>query len=172
MSIVLEERIQYNVNQYAKTADIIERFFSHIDVHDKDECWPWLHAKDKDGYGKFQLTHKIQIRAHRFMYMITYGPPKYWVLHTRECHNPPCVNPKHLYDGTAKQNSEDRDITGRAGDHKGALNGMSKLDEDTVRFIRGLCNAGISQYIVAEQFGVTQQTISKIMTGVLWSNVK
>lgn len=38
-------------------------------------------------------------------------PPGMFVLH--KCHNPACINPDHLYIGTAKQNTHDMDVAGR-----------------------------------------------------------
>ena len=54
-----------------------------------------------------QLAHRqafTQSRGHR---------PKQSVLHL--CHRPFCIQPSHLYDGSAKQNSEDRRIELRKG---------------------------------------------------------
>lgn len=64
-------------------------------------CWLWLHAVDKDGYGK----HNGE-RAHRYSYRLYKNDPGLLhVLHI--CDNPYCVNPDHLFLGTHSDNMKD-----------------------------------------------------------------
>jgi hypothetical protein len=90
--------------------DPIKRFMSKVDK--TDDCWLWTCMKDRDGYGLFGLDGK-QWRAHRFMMHITEGlsVDKPVVMHT--CDNPPCVNPKHLINGTIQDNNLDKLLKGR-----------------------------------------------------------
>jgi hypothetical protein len=55
---------------------------------------------------------------------------------------------------------------------KGSKNGTSKLTENDIPKIRQLLSMGITQDRIAEQFGVSQLTISNIKTNKLWSHVK
>lgn len=80
-----------------------------------DECWEWDGCRNGKGYGQFCNT-----RAHRFSYMVYVGkiPDGLFVCH--HCDNPPCVNPAHLYAGTAKDNVRDCIARGRfAGNQRG-----------------------------------------------------
>lgn len=95
----------------------MDRFLSKIEFIPFHECWEWSTYKDKDGYGYFSTVEngkKMNRKAHRMSYMLFNGPivKGLWVLH--KCDNPSCVNPKHLFLGTAKDNAIDRDIKGRA----------------------------------------------------------
>lgn len=78
----------------------------------QSDCWIWLLAKDKNGYG---VAHKGRknFRAHRVSYeaFIGYVPPHLYVLH--RCDNPPCVNPDHLFLGTNQDNMDDMVLKGR-----------------------------------------------------------
>lgn len=151
--------------------DIIERFWSHVDIGDPDQCWPWKLSKDKDGYGRFQRYHWEQVRSHKYAFWLVYGEPKYWVLHN--CDNPPCSNPNHLYDGQPWQNSRDRDDRGRANPPMGSRNGMAKLDEEKVVLIREVYRtSGLPQHKVAQMFDISQQQVSRIVNGELWRNVE
>jgi len=70
-------------------------------------CWLWIDKIDKDGYGEMR-SH----RAHRFSFELYKGqiPEGLYILH--KCNIPSCVNPDHLYPGTAKDNSRDLMLTG------------------------------------------------------------
>lgn len=76
------------------------------------ECWPWIGARDKDGYGQFNYDGHT-VRAHRVAFFLTKGKwPKNLALH--ECDYPPCCNPFHIFDGTRKDNTQQSHARGRA----------------------------------------------------------
>lgn len=71
-------------------------------------CWVWAGPVDRGGYGRWgkKLAHRVAFaRANGFI------PEGASVLH--RCDNPPCVNPKHLYAGTASDNMNDALARGR-----------------------------------------------------------
>ncbi len=81
-------------------------------VFKSDDCWLWIGGRNRSGYGKFSMNSKL-IAASRASYILFKGPitsGKY-VCHT--CDNPPCVNPGHLWEGTASENQLDSVKKGR-----------------------------------------------------------
>jgi hypothetical protein len=82
-------------------------------VEDENGCWIWQGYTDK-GYGKLRNGNTM-ILAHRLAYSHRYGPitPSLMVCHS--CGTRGCINPKHLYLGTAKDNAADMVRHGRAG---------------------------------------------------------
>src|SRR3990167_1003780 len=79
-------------------------------VNKTENCWLWTGACDTFGYGHFGklCPPKVKmVKAHRFSYELHKGkiPEGMCVLHS--CDTPPCVNPKHLWLGTKKDNMID-----------------------------------------------------------------
>ena len=141
-------------------ADIKE----HFDKIPYAGCWIWR-GSDTKGYGVGYTKHKMRY-VHRVMYENKYGkiPEGLHVLH--KCDTPLCGRPDHLFLGTNADNVADCISKGR--NNKGEKNGGAKLKEQGVLDIRVLLKDGLSQYEIAEQYGVSQTHISDIKNGHKW----
>jgi len=105
-------------NRIKLAEDRFNRKFTRIFGGDSgnNPCWEWTAGKFTDGYGCFHFEGK-EIGAHRVAWMLHNGPipEDRMVCHT--CDNPGCVNPSHLFLGTATDNNHDRDRKGRGHKH-------------------------------------------------------
>jgi hypothetical protein len=92
-----------------------KQFWKNIEIRLPDDCWNWMSRRDRDGYGLIKLEGK-QIKAHQLAFYYEHGiwPSNVEIRHF--CNNRRCCNPKHLIDGTHKENMED---ASRAGTMKG-----------------------------------------------------
>lgn len=72
-----------------------------------NDCIEYPGYKDRDGYCQVRRDgHRYG--AHRWYYIVTYGPvPKEMVVR-HKCDNPPCCNPLHLELGTHADNMADK----------------------------------------------------------------
>jgi hypothetical protein len=99
--------------QESVDAIIAERkFMARVSVLPRG-CHEWTGAKKANGYGEFYSRSLGRVLAHRFSWLIHRGkiPAGLMVLH--KCHNRGCVNPDHLYIGTARDNALDAIKAGR-----------------------------------------------------------
>jgi hypothetical protein len=95
------------------TQNQLERFWAKVNIKSVDECWVWVAATRKGGYGIFRPTGKTFISSHRMSYIIANGEiPKNSVI-CHSCNNPSCVNPRHLYSGTQFDNMRQAAREGR-----------------------------------------------------------
>lgn len=81
-------------------------------VYKTKTCWFWIGSVGNHGYG---VLGKNKLLAHRISWRLHFGSIRksQWVLH--RCDTPQCVNPKHLFVGTQKQNMADASAKGTAG---------------------------------------------------------
>lgn len=140
-------------------------------------CINWLGALDKNGYGRLMIDSGERMRAHRFAYQQHFGtiPKGMFVCH--HCDNPSCVNHEHLFLGTPKQNSADRDKKGRTAKNNLAGCPMkmlpnSKLSKSDVLEIRKLIKPRITIGQIAKMFNVDYSTIYNIKHGITWYHLK
>lgn len=157
--------------QKGKTED---RFWRKVDICGSDECWEWTGSRNEDGYGHFLYDEKVGL-SHRYFWRLHFGgiPDGLNVLH--RCDNPPCVNPKHLFLGTQKDNALDRNSKGRRTyeDVSCEKNANAKLTNNDVWKIRRLLEVGnLSHPEIANMFGVNRRTISSIKMGAGWKRLK
>lgn len=113
--------------------ELINRFLSKIKK--TKSCWKWKACKTKKGYGKFATKPGRWELAHRVSYEIFKKKlnKNELVLHT--CDNTSCVNPKHLYAGTQKQNMADAKSRGRTYIKSHCINGHPKTEANTRLYI-------------------------------------
>lgn len=149
------------------------RFWSKVDgAAEPDGCWEWQAGLSSSGYGRFRLGSKgsPNVQAHRFSWELTHGPipDEAMVLHT--CDNRRCVNPAHLFLGTAQDNSHDMHSKGRG--LTGAQHALSKLSEDDVRVIRRRYAAGEANGPqLSREYGVAVSLVYRIVRGEAWRHV-
>ena len=128
-------------------------------------CVLWSGAKDKDGYGKFQLNHggrQRHVRAHRFAFFMATGRwPKGLALHS--CDTPACVNPGHLRDGTQSENLIQCAVRKRRT--------SIRLTVDLVREVRRRHQGGESVTAIARALSVPRETLFSVVHRRTWRHV-
>ena len=132
-------------------------------------CKEWAGTRRADGYGVLRKG-SLQVRAHRAAWEDAYGPIPDGMDVCHHCDNPPCVEPTHLFLGTALDNMQDASRKGRlpggTGQPAGERHPLSKLTDAQVSTIRasyGGYRGHPNQYELAAAFGVTQPAISMIL---------
>ncbi len=150
---------------------LIERFEDGI-INRENGCWN-VNPGVSGGYGKIQAFGKT-MSYHRVSYELYNGPIPSGYMVCHKCDNPSCVNPEHLFLGTAKDNMQDKIDKGRhVAAHKGEGHHRARLTEWQVKEIKQhLSKGSMTQYELAEKYGVSQTLINNIKTGKRWGHIK
>lgn len=82
-------------------------------------CWEWQGGRDEYGYGVVRVKGR-NMRAHRAMWEVTYGPITLGLFVLHSCDNPPCIRPDHLMLGTQRANIQDMLAKGRRPSRRAA----------------------------------------------------
>lgn len=133
-------------------------------------CWVWTGAKKKDGYGYVRHDGR-EFLAHRAAYFLRHGNlnPGLCICHT--CDNRLCVNPDHLWQGTALENDADKMAKGRQA--KGERMGSAKLSAQQVAEIRTVFTGGRggeNTVSLGKKYGVSPSTIWDVVNRVNWKS--
>jgi hypothetical protein len=203
LPVIYTDRSRIRHKPIILTGRDIERFYSKVvKSPDEDSCWDWDGNTDKKGYPEFRICHASKpgkYRANRVSFFIHYNedPGHKLVCHT--CDNPSCVNPKHLFLGTHKDNYTDmatknRNIKGdkhwarlhpekvrRGADcnlveiakkRRGELNNKAKLTESDVKLMRYMYGEGLAdQRELARRFNIRQASVWAVVNKITWKHI-
>lgn len=115
--------------------------------------------------GRHVLAHVVSHRIYNSHDPITDAKP--YVLHS--CDRGICCQPRHLRAGSSLENVLDAVERGRNA--FGQRVPQSKLTDDSVAEIRRRYRDGTNQELLADEFEVTQTTISCIVLGKTWRHL-
>jgi hypothetical protein len=139
----------------------IQRFKEKFQV-DENGCWIWKAAVGGAKSPRPQIRiNGTCLYATRVAWEIYKGdlPAGFLVLH--DCDNNLCVNPKHLWLGTQKQNMRDASSKGRLG--------KATINESIANWIRRLRQQGKTIGQIATETGIAAGTVSNVLSGQRWA---
>ena len=150
--------------------NFMERFDEKYMPEPMSGCFLWTASVGEKGYGVFWTGRKTT-GAHIASYLIHVGevPDGLRVLH--RCDVRCCVNPKHLFLGTDKDNTQDMIKKGRA-DYSRALRGehhaMSTLTASQVLRIRSDSRPTTQ---IATEYDISTTHVRRIKRGANWGHL-
>jgi len=146
------------------------------------DCVLWSRSVSSTGYGQTWRDGK-SVGAHRVAYEQAHGPIPKGAMVLHKCDVKQCVNPDHLYVGTAKENARDAIERGQiaTGDRHGTktrpdrtLRGSNKpnarLTPEQVAEIREIYKPRPTLDAIASKYGTTRSTISRIIRGEAYAD--
>lgn len=139
-----------------------ERLWNSCIPEPNSGCWIWMLSLNHCGYGQVEFRKK-KAKAHRASWMANVGPIAAGVMVLHKCDNRACINPDHLFLGSAKDNTDDMVRKNRAPNRK--------LSVDAVREIRERKARGQTYASMANEFGVSDGTLRQAGRGTHWSAV-
>lgn len=161
-----------NLTEDQKTERTLIRLKKYMMINNETGCWEWTGYIMPCGYGL--TSHKgNKILSHRASWILSNNeiPKGLYVLH--RCDNRKCINPDHLFLGTAKDNTHDMRRKGRNRylAFQGSKHSMAKLNEKLVNQIRLKKSQGMTNQDIARLYGVHKNTIQKITSRTHWKHI-
>jgi hypothetical protein len=145
------------MNDMALRQRATARFWRSVQMAGPHDCWEWQ-ASRTNGYGQMRWNRRLTY-AHRISWEIHNRPVPDGLLVCHHCDNPPCVNPAHLFIGTAAHNSTDMLRKGRQR-RPSKIAGAKRAEAES------LLLSGMSAVAVAARFGVSRNTVMRAVGGV------
>lgn len=148
-----------------KESEVWQRFWKNVVLDKETKCWNWIGSVfPKSGRARIKIRNKTVLSSRQVM-LWRHGHLPDGLLVCHHCDNILCVNPTHLFFGTAKDNVRDMHNKNRNADVRGVKNPMSVLNEDNVEEIKTLLAQGIKGVDIASKFNIGVMVVSRIKTG-------
>lgn len=126
-------------------------------------CIEWQGSKLGNGYGRKWINGK-SVLVHRLALEVKlpgFLESGYLACHT--CDNRSCINPDHLVPGTPADNTRQMIDRERKTARRKSIPGIGKLTIDQIREIQAKHRSGAAKRQLAREYGVNQQTVTKIV---------
>lgn len=150
-------------------------FWGNVIILESDDCWMSRFTPSCRRYPntKFKIVPGETL-THRIAYTLAIGgiPDGFMVCH--RCDEPRCVNPKHLFLGTGKDNARDMHSKKRGHIPSGEKNGQAKLTNDLALEIRRRHKSegvGATKLSVDYDF-ISRSTIQCLLSGYTWKHLE
>lgn len=158
-------------NQFTGPISVEKRLLSIVDK--SSGCWIRVGKTDKGGYTHIKVNKRTR-SAHRTAYELWVGKIPKGLMVCHSCDRPACINPDHLFLGTAKDNMDDRNKKGRQArgqNHGNAVLTQKLVEEIRSKYVPGVnpSNRGYSAYKLAKEYGVSYSTVNRLVNNKSYS---
>ena len=147
-----------------------DQFISEALRFSEDECLIWPFNRGSGGYAQM-MVDGVQTQVCRLICERVNGPeptPGSHASHSCGKGQDGCINPNHLSWKTPVDNMADKVVHGTW--QGGENNPAAKLTESDVRLMR-LARATMTSKELAKQFGVSKDTVNKVISRRAWAHV-
>jgi len=146
------------------------RLLSRV-IESANGCWEWQGYIGRNGYGQVQVRSEAfggsSLKAHRVAFTVWNGPIPDDLLVCHRCDNRCCINPAHLFLGTAKENTADMVSKGRTRKSGFPRPTLRKLSREQVEMIRVDPR---THRTIAASYGVAPRVIAALLSGVTYKD--
>ena len=147
--------------------DAIQRLHTKSEPDLNTGCLLWAGSVNHSGYGLISVAGKLRL-AHRFAYEVASGSIPAGLMVCHKCDTPGCINPEHMFLGTARDNNRDRDAKGRSRAPMGERSATAVLTEQQVTEAR---LARLTPNEVAKRFDICQSGATQALRGSTWAHL-
>lgn len=143
------------MNSRSITTPIMQRVKENT-IKTEAGCLEWQGNLDNKGYARGQFNDKTRLVHREVLKFVTKKNPSVKTFALHKCDNPKCINPDHLYWGTAQDNSNDIFARGRR---------KTKINSIDVMWIKEMHKIGIPRTRIGKIFSIDQSYVLYICNG-------